>query len=536
MDTSLEEILNLDALSTAKIIAGKSDIKKNVTNIMIMEGHDVEKWVKPGYIILTSLYGYTEKNQKEFIDLFHKLFNLKCSAIIVKLNRAIKMVPQKLIDVCNELNLILITIDDNIGYKDIILPVMQLLFNQNNLLLNHYKNVNQKYIELAASDAKIENLIQQLDVIINNPVGIISGINSIDYVISSRTYSSQILGTSNAKLLRSDQFQNYDYYVRNITQYDHLNPNVKQILVKLDNDDNNKQYLCITESNQTLKSEDYIAIEIALNFINLEILKSNALKNAKKDTVNEQFDEFLSGNLPLNGVVPEIFEEKNFQMNKEYRSFYCKIFNYNQSKKSLLNKKIAISNLKSRCKVYWPKVAYRSWMDQIYILVESDESIVEFKNKIRTIVNYIQKTSDSKLTIQISISNKEKLQSIPKISKTCLNNLQIESKLENGDFIISEDDLGILQLLSLPINKNEILNLLPNELIYMNNKEPELTNTLDAYVKNQTNITQSAEYLYIHPKTMRYRLKKIKSKYAIDLDNPNNIMNMGINIKLLKLL
>ncbi|WP_334329995.1 PucR family transcriptional regulator [Companilactobacillus sp. HBUAS59699] len=536
MNTSLEEILDLDALSTAKIIAGKNDTQKDVTNIMIMEGHDVEKWVKPGYIILTSLYGYKQSNQMEFIELFNKLSALKCSAIIVKLNRAITTVPQILVDLCDKLKLPLITIDDTIGYKDIILPVMQQLFNQNNLLLNHYKNVNQKYIKLAASDASIENLIQQLDVTINNPVDIVSSMNSIDYIISSRTYSSKILGASATKVLNSDQFQNYEYYSRNITQYDQLHPNVRQILVKLDNNDTNKQYLCITESNHQLKSEDYIAIEIAVNFINLEILKSSALKNAKKDSVNEQFDEFLAGNLPLDGILPEIFEEKNFKMNKKYRSFYCKIINSSDNKKNLLNQKITISNLQNRCKIYWPKIVYRSWIDQIYILVESDDTIVEFKKKINTIVNYIQKTSESKLIIQISIGNKETLQFIPEISKKCLNNLQIESKLEKNDFIISEDDLGILQLLSFPINKAEIISMLPNELLHMYRKEPELINTLDAYVKNQTNITQSAEYLYIHPKTMRYRLKKIKSKYAVDLDNPNNIMNMGINIKLLKLL
>ncbi|WP_025023964.1 PucR family transcriptional regulator [Companilactobacillus nodensis] len=510
MNTSLEEILGLTALSKAKIIAGKKDIHKNVSNIMIMEGHDVEKWVKPGYIILTSLYGYKNEKKEEFINLFKKLNELKCSAVIVKLNRAVSMVPEELIHTCNKMGLPLITIDDNIGYKDIILPVMQQLFDQNNRLLNHYKDVNQKYIQLAASGATIENLIQQLDVIINNQVDIVPDLESINYVVSSRTYSSKVLSAGKSEVLKSDQFQNYDYYMRDITQYDHLHPDVKQILVKLDGNETNKGYLCITESNQKLSSEDYIAIEIAVNFINLEILKSSALKNAKKDSVNEQFDEFLAGNLPLDGILPEIFEEKNFQMNKEYRSFYCKIINSNDSEKNLLNQKITISSLENRCKIYWPRIVYRSWIDQIYILVESDDSIIEFKKKLNTIVSYIQKNSKSKLTIQISIGNRETLQFIPDISKKCLSNLQIESKLENKDFIISEDDLGILQLLPFPINKTEIINLLPDELIYMYKKEPELIETLNSYIKNQTNITQSAEHLYIHPKTMRYRLKKNK--------------------------
>ena len=52
-----------------------------------------------------------------------------------------------------------------------------------------------------------------------------------------------------------------------------------------------------------------------------------------------------------------------------------------------------------------------------------------------------------------------------------------------------------------------------------NVQDSELCNTLRAYINNNCNSNATAEILYIHRNTMRYRLDKIEKILNVDLDN-----------------
>lgn len=123
-------------------------------------------------------------------------------------------------------------------------------------------------------------------------------------------------------------------------------------------------------------------------------------------------------------------------------------------------------------------------------------------------------------------------------SEDCLSVLLLASIIyaDKPFFVVTKNDLGIYQLLLNHLNTQDLEAVIPTELLAMHRAEPDLVDTLHAFIAHLYNVTDSADNLYIHPKTMSYRLKKMTKKYHIDLRNADTLANLMIGINLLKLI
>ncbi len=63
-----------------------------------------------------------------------------------------------------------------------------------------------------------------------------------------------------------------------------------------------------------------------------------------------------------------------------------------------------------------------------------------------------------------------------------------------------------------------------------NSRENELFVTLQAYIELQGNLQKTAEKLFIHKNTLKYRLKKIESILGIDLGDQANNLNLAVGL------
>jgi DNA-binding PucR family transcriptional regulator len=60
--------------------------------------------------------------------------------------------------------------------------------------------------------------------------------------------------------------------------------------------------------------------------------------------------------------------------------------------------------------------------------------------------------------------------------------------------------------------------------------------TLETFYNNNSDISQTAEQLFIHPNTLRKRLKKIESILNIDLNQIDDLLNIFVDLKVMKML
>lgn len=536
MKLTLKGALNISSLKNAQLILDQKEktlTEIPISNIMIMEGHDVEKWVEPNEMLLTSLIGYQKENEEEFIKLFKQLGKLNCSGLVIKLGRYLTKVPDNLKQLALELNLPLIIIDNDIQYKDIMFQITQLLFNESNRQLEIYRSTNQIFVSLMENTIQIDTLIDKLSKLLGNDVSIV---NSIKYQNRQGNYFTTKITNEFVKYVPENKLFSRRYFIHEFT----INNETRtEILTQLHTRTDNNKFLCVQINDHNIDEDQYISIDVATNFIDLQLNIETNIKNINKVKINDSIDSLLNENHSQSTDLPNILTDKGFVKEKNIQLIYCEIKN-NLDKDNFsifYNQPNIANNFIMSSKVYWPHLIYRTWPNRLLLMIQTDNDIAQIKQKLNKIVTYTQQDLDgsSKIHISIEFGNYHNLKAS---SVSCLNTLSLSSSIfsDHKFFITTKDDLGIYQLLINNKDSETIKALIPQGLIRLSKNEPELIETLEQYINHLGNLAQSADTLFIHPKTMSYRINKIEKNYKLNLANANELTNISIGIHLLKIL
>ncbi len=71
---------------------------------------------------------------------------------------------------------------------------------------------------------------------------------------------------------------------------------------------------------------------------------------------------------------------------------------------------------------------------------------------------------------------------------------------------------------------------------YDEKKSTELVRTLEAYFEYNGNLTRMSEQLYTHYNTILYRINRINEITDMNLDDPNDRLNLEIALKIREIL
>lgn len=96
-------------------------------------------------------------------------------------------------------------------------------------------------------------------------------------------------------------------------------------------------------------------------------------------------------------------------------------------------------------------------------------------------------------------------------------------------------DLGLVQILynhDLQELKEYYLDTLGPLETYDKKHESNLMETLEIYIRNQCDLSKSADNLFLHRNSLRYRLKKIEEILNIDLNDMDHTLNLIIALKI----
>ena len=146
------------------------------------------------------------------------------------------------------------------------------------------------------------------------------------------------------------------------------------------------------------------------------------------------------------------------------------------------------------------------------------DSVVHFFEKI---ADKIHKEFEIEAYIGIGLGY-EYLADIRESYTEAKSALQLIS-MEKQKYVLSYNDMGIHSLISQirsPKTLDNYINDKLGRLIEADKvQDSELCNTLRAYIENNCNSNATAELLFIHRNTMRYRLDKIEKILNVDLDD-----------------
>ncbi|GGF98101.1 PucR family transcriptional regulator [Paenibacillus aceti] len=554
MEFRVEHVLRMKRLRNAEVLGGKAGLCNVIKGITIMEAPDIADWLKGGEMLLTSLYpilNYSEEEQRIFIL---RLAERGVSALMIKNHRFVKEIPDAIIETGERAGLPIIQIPQDIPYVDVLYPVMEELFNNQVMKLKYFKEVHDRFTALSLTDAGLDSIIDTLEELIGNPVSLYDRNFAcmIPDSLSAIPLEQQELDIELEKIFETK----FPYFWRKAQVSEPTVKNVDQVVVPIRTVNHIKVYLIITEATRPLEELDFIAIENAATALSLELVKQFAVAEVEREFKNDIIDDLLAGRPQ---VLETIYQRANLIGWELERSYAVLLFHVQEEFSSLseneMNKPQNMRKLQSDTFTYLHEAIHssfkngimRSRSDMIILLlpvkqqgVKSKDWLSAVKKKAREIQKDIrEKTQD--IVVQIGIGGiAETAMEVSKSYQEAQDALELGGVLHGSESITAFSELGLFRLLCQFPEQEALTSFIPAPLCRLveskNAIKNDLLHTLDIFLQHNQNAAKAAQDLFVHYKTVMYRLERIKEITDMDFEDSEEMLEVRVGIKILNLL
>lgn len=290
--------------------------------------------------------------------------------------------------------------------------------------------------------------------------------------------------------------------------------------------------------------------EVKLVEVSQEISNAIILSRIEENSMNDFLNNILFGTGALEANAIE--KANYFGYNLEGKCCIC-IIHIDEFEKFLNLKKIDDDISVSKIKLTFRKIV-KAILEKYALklpIIDHEAEIIFFcraeensMSRLEKALKEIQETIKARvngLSVSVGIGNfYEELKMMKQSLKEA--QLAIESGKCQGlnNTIRKYKDTGIYRLLFNVENKEVLENYCYDVLgpILENNKGKEilLTEILETYLSENCNITNTAEKLFMHRNTLKYRINKIEEALKCDLRNFEECMKVKIAISITKML
>ena len=138
-----EEFMELAAVQGAKVLSAPKSLHRRIGKVNILEVPDIEKYVEEDEIIISTLFPFKD-NLEEFIRLLRKLAKRNITGFAIKPRRFIQTIPEEVITIAGELDMLLIELPDDTVFADVVYEAVQKISNKSvDLFLQIQKKIGR---------------------------------------------------------------------------------------------------------------------------------------------------------------------------------------------------------------------------------------------------------------------------------------------------------------------------------------------------------------------------------------------------------
>ena len=548
MAYTVRKLLESEQFPKMKLLCGEKGIvfEEKVIRSIVFE--DMERYLTGGEILITSFQVYLSCNDREVEQHFEDLVKSDISGFIVKKRKEYDPTGRRLSLLekhCKKYEIPLVEIPGDFYYWGIIRYVIMQVFDKATARLKYFKithdNFNAFILNNNGSCNTASNIIKFLSVMIENPVVLYYG--NLNCMVSTNS--------DNSKLILSDEIQPYKPNIITKFQYmKQMKGSCVQYVVKFAILSEVEIYITITEENRELTELDYMAIENAI--INLQY---GFLSEFAQDEVKKKYQRDIVHNI-LNGLLSskemtEAASQLGMKESDTYRVVDFHTIKKNVQRKYTKEQLQEVGVIVGELMYLLPDaIIYRN-MDQIVMIqqVDSNQTELEYQKEMEEVEDVIQrsilyrkKDTDFQIGIGKSVEGYQRLKESYHEASRAIKYIDI-IRLVTGDknkSVVHYSNLGFFQIFGEIDDVTELERYIPETLkklyLYDDEHKGELITTLQMYLRNNQSIKKTAGAMFVHYRTISYRIEKIKQISGINFDNANEVLAVSNGLIIYKML
>ncbi|NOU92457.1 PucR family transcriptional regulator [Paenibacillus sp. LMG 31456] len=547
MGVSVKEAMQIGGLVNCKVVAGEKGLHRTIDYITVMEVPDVIRWLKGNDLLLTSLYPI--KDDPEAIGkLVQQLHDVGSSALAIKTERYVKQIPEVIIEAGNRLGFPIIEIEDEVSYLDIMTPLMELRLNKSDLGKEQLEKFFQWITELAMGGKGIPALIEAVQQMTENIITVGSEVPALEG-ISWRKVVSPLTRAQKNELRIAKRSIRMDRVLD-----DQITPCIVTPLLL-----NDELYGDVTcwQTKREFVERDFLVLDRTVLLMALEFLKVITRTDVEQTFKDDFLSEVLTGNVVDKAEIIEKGKMFNWNLSKDYQVF---VIAYSNSAQPIVKHENEALWFQERKRKLLLKVndIFRFDVQKAIITVRKELIVVLYHRELAAEAGMLPYTTDpnngaimdlaesarrqlsqefEELSFTVGVGRfYQGLEGIHQGYKEAVKAIQLGKPISGKTGCVHYEDLGIFRVLG-QVNDWKEMEELYSETIgklveYDWSNNASLMVTLREYFANNCSLAETAEKLFVHVNTMKYRMQKIEQVTGCSVHDAEKrlLLHMGLKI------
>ena len=523
MELSL--ILKDDCFKDASIISNHETLDQEVTSVMILEATDIENWGREGQLILTSYYALIDFSDAAMKAFFDKLKVIGIKGLVLKVDRLLSEAPKRLVDYCNEYDIPLIEIPKDVKYERIVLAVLQPIINENSKILNAYYDTRKIINRLSLRELSLSQLIKALKPLLGADVQFEDDRGKTFYSTLKRGRDYRVLTSERLEL---SEFVDNPYYEVRLKYPDGFETSA--IRVEVPDVLDQKYSFFVFKEAERLNDRDYMFIENATDLLLTELLKVYAIKKSRSMRKNDLINDLLLGRYQSDEEMQSILSLLDIDHHDYYQGVIVSVYGEGLDDDNPIRTPVdpAIDFIQSRYK----NVAFlQKNYDVIFLFNLKDPPRRLTDELLQGMLRRYNAIDYSHLTCHVGISSVYEKQ-VDGINNTLLSMKQFMRAVHERSHVLEYDRLGFFKMFSHVRNYEDLYAYVPKNVMSLAKDRPEYALTFLKFLNNNQHFVKTAEAMFIHPKTVRYRIEKMAERLGVRLEDTDTMLSIQVGLKI----
>ena len=551
MGLSVEEMLNIDIFSGAKLLGGAAGLGNEIKGATIIEAPDIVKFISGGEVLLTRFYAFQFCTSEEFDSYFRELAQKRVSAIVIKRGNDVDDIEEKvkyILEFAEEYAVPVLEVAFELSFREILRPILERLFNEEVRRLKYFKTTHDNFTALSflrgSGEDSLQKILDVLEKLIGNPAALFN--QNMDYLAGTEGSAQKMAISDNAEEYQPQFYSNYTYLRQKVTLTDEEPKVCYQYIVKWRIMYNRRVYLVITASNSQFGDMDDIAVENAVTALKQEMFRQHTVEELEEKFQNDIITQILNGNFHSRKKLEREVKHLGIPVDANYRVLIFKLWNECTGGFEKLNEQFKFDSILRDAVVNeFGDVRVRNDVDQVIVIqqIYPEQKQEDYRKELKETVEKIQnRICQKNKNLKVRAGVGKEVEGVFKLSdsfKEARDSLEFigifkERSAEQNHHIVFFSDMGIFKLLCKADNPEELYEYIPESLQkllhYKKQQRQELILTLNTYLDRNQNLTKTAQELFIHYKTAAYRIDRIVKITGIDMNNASEVLAVRIGL------
>lgn len=308
----------------------------------------------------------------------------------------------------------------------------------------------------------------------------------------------------------------------------------------------------VTMEQELRKKEQDVCMELENATINLQ---DGFLSEFAQDEVKKKYQRDLIHNI-LNGLLSskemtEAAAQLGMKESDTYRVVDFYTIKKNVQSKYTKEQLHEVGVIEGELKHLLPDALIYRNMDQIVMIqqVDSNQTELEYQKEMEEVEDVIQrsilyrkKDTDFQIGIGKSVEGYQRLKESYHEASRAIKYIDIIRQVtgDKNKSVVHYSNLGFFQIFGEIEDVTELERYIPETLkklyLYDDEHKGELITTLQMYLRNNQSIKKTAGAMFVHYRTISYRLEKIKQISGINFDNANEVLAVSNGLIIYKML